>query len=105
MAHRERYDKHPYMSRKKYGECLYLEVIDTRVRNGRFECLSRWNKFNSDGSFNCSFGYRWRKVCGKGVFVPSLGRAVKDEHSLSLAIRNPISGKMNRAYIRDFKKE
>lgn len=101
MAHRERYGKHPYMSRKKYGDCLYLEVIDMRVRNGRIECLSRWNKFNSDGSF----GYRWRKVCGKGVFVPSLDRAAKDEHSWSLSIRNPISGKMNRAYLRDFKKE
>lgn len=105
MAHREIYGKHPYMSRKKYDDDLYLEVIDMRVRNGRIECLSRWNKFNPDGSFNCSFGYRWRKVCGKGVFVPSLDRAAKDEHSWSLAIRNPISGKMNRAYLRDFKKE
>lgn len=105
MTHGKTYGKRPYMTRKKYNDNTYLEIIDMRVRNERIECLSRWVKFNPDGSFNCSFGYRWRKICGKGVFVPSLDRAAKDEHCWSLAIRNPISGKMNRAYLRDFKKE
>lgn len=105
MTHRETYGKSPYMSRKKFADGMYLEIIDMRVKNGRVECLSRWNKFNSDGSFYASFGYRWRKICGKDVFIPSLDRFAKDDHKYSLTIRNPITGKMNRAYLRDFKKE
>lgn len=105
MAYREIYENRPYMVRKKYADDTYLEIIDINVRNGRVECLSRWVKLNHDGSHKCSFGYRRRKVCGKGVIVPSLGREAIDHHNHSLSIRNPISGKMNRAYIRDFKKE
>ena len=89
MTHCETYGKRPYMTRKKYADDTYLEIIDMRVRNGRIECLSRWVKRDTD----ISFGYRWRKICGKGVFVPSLDRAANDEHSWSLSIRNPISGK------------
>ena len=105
MTHSEIYGNSPYMLRKKHADDLYLEIIDMRVRDRRVECLSRWNKFNSDGSFSYSFGYRWRKICGKGVFIPSLDRAAKDEHNLSLSICDPFTGKRNRIYLRDFKKE
>lgn len=104
-AYRETYGNRPYMVRKKYADDTYLEVVDTRIKNGRFECLSRWVKLNPDGSTKRSFGYRWRKICGKDIVVPSLGRAAKDDHSLSLTIRNPFNGKMNRAYMRDFEVE
>ena len=105
MAHREIYGNRPYIARKKYSDDTYLEVVEVRIRNDRTECLSRWVKFDPDGSPKCSFGYRWRKICGKGVVVPSLGRAAKDDHNVSLTIRNPFNGRMNRAYTRDFEME
>ena len=105
MTHCKTYGNRPYMVRKKYDDGLYLEIIDMRDINGRIECLSRWIKFEPNGLIKYSFGYRWRKICGKGVFVPPLDRVAKDDHSLSLTILNPISGRRNRAYLRDFKKE
>lgn len=105
MTNYQKYGKRPYILRKKYADDTYLEIIDIRLRNKRIECLSRWTEFNPDGSFNCSFGYRWRKICGKGIFVPSLDRPAKDYHSCSLTIHIPITGKMIRAYLRDFKEE
>lgn len=89
------------MTRKNLGDDVYIEIMDMRVKNGRVECLSRFNSIKRDGPF----GYRWRKICGKGVFVPSLYRTAKDEHCLSITIRNPVNGKMNRVYLRDFDME
>ena len=63
------------MTRKNLGDDVYIEIMDIRVKNGRVECLSRFNRIKSDGPFIGTFGYRWRKICGKGVFVPSLYRA------------------------------
>ena len=105
MAHHDRYDNRPYIARKNLGDDVYIEIMDIRVKNGRTECLSRFNRIKSGSTFIIKFGYRWRKICGKGLFVPSLNRAAKDEHCLSLTIRNPINGKMNRVYLRDLKKE
>lgn len=105
MAHVNTYEHRPYMTRKHLGGNVYIEIMDMRVKNGRIECMSRFNRINSDKPFIGTFGYRWRKVCGKGVFIPSLDRPAKDNHCWSLAIRNPINGKMNRVYLRDFKKE
>ena len=105
MSHSDTYEHRPYMTRKNLGDDVYIEIMDIRVKNGRVECLSRFNRIKSDGSFIGTFGYRWRKICGKGVFVPSLDRASKDEHCLSLTIRNPVNGKMNRIYMRDLDME
>ena len=102
MGHSERYDHRQYIVRKSLRDDVHIEIMDVRTKNGRIECLSR---FKTDGQDIAAFGYRWRKICGKGVFVPSLGRTAKDEHCLSLTIRNPLNGKMNRVYIRDLKKE
>ena len=104
MSHSGTYDNKPYMARKNLGEDVYIEIVDIRIKNGRTECLSRFSCIKSYGLVIERFGYRWRKICGKGLFVPSLNRAAKDDHSLSLSIRNPINGKMNRVYIRDLKK-
>lgn len=105
MSHSGTYDNKPYMIRKNLGEDVYIEIVDMRVKNGRTECLSRFSCIKSYGLVIERFGYRWRKISGKGLFVPSLNRAAKDDHSLSLSIRNPINGKMNRVYLRDLKKE
>ena len=105
MTHYDRYDNRPYMVRKNLGDDFYFEIMDIRVKDGRVECLSRFNRIKSGCTFIMTFGYRWRKICGKCVFVPSLNRVARDDHSLSLSIRNPINGKMNRVYIRDLKKE
>ena len=105
MTHHDRYDHRPYIVRKNLGDDVYIEIMDIRVKNGRVECLSRFNRIKSGGPFIMTFGYRWRKICGKGLFVPSLNRAAKDEHCLSLTMRNPINGKMNRVYLRDLNKE
>ena len=105
MSHSDTYEHRPYMTRKKLGDDVYIEIMDMRVKNGRGECLSRFNRIKGDGPFIGTFSYRWRKICGKGVFVPSLGRTAKDDHCWSLTIRNPLNGKMNRVYLRDFKKE
>ena len=105
MTHYDRYDHRPYIARKNLGDDVYIEIMDIRVKNGRTECLSRFNRIKSGSPFIITFGYRWRKICGKGLFVPSLNRAAKDGHCLSLTIRNPINGKMNRVYLRDLKKE
>lgn len=105
MAHADTYENRPYMVRKHLGDNVYVEIMDMRVRNGRIECLSRFNRIKGDCPFIGTFGYRWRKICGKGVFVPPLDRVAKDDHSWSLTILNPISGRRNRAYLRDFKKE
>lgn len=102
MTHRETYRNKTYILRKKYADNLYFEIIDVRIRNGRVECLSRWNKYNSDGILCSTFGYRWRKVCGKDIIILYLNRPAKDDHNWSLTIRNPLSGKMNRVYLRDF---
>lgn len=93
------------MVRKNLDDDVYIEIMDMRVKNGRVECLSRFKSIKLDGPFIGTFGYRWRKICGKGVFVPSLDRTAKDDHRGYLTIRNPLNGKMNRVYIRDFKKE
>ena len=105
MSHSDTYEHWPYMLRKNLGDDVYIEIVDIRVKNGRVECLSRFNSIKRDGPFIGTFSYRWRKVCGKDIFVQSLYRAAKDEHCLSLTIRNPLNGKMNRVYLRDFKKE
>ena len=105
MSHSDTYEHWPYMLRKNLGDDVYIEIVDIRAKNGRVECLSRFNSIKRDGPFIGTFGYRWRKVCGKGLFVPSLNRAAKDEHCLSLTIRNPLNGKNNRVYLSDFKKE
>lgn len=105
MAHVDKYEHRPYMARKQLGKDVYIEILDMRVKNGRIECLSRFNRVKCDGSSIVAFSYRWRKVCGKGVFIPSLDRTAKDGHNWSLTIRNPITGRMNRVYLRDFKKE
>ena len=105
MTHYDRYDHRPYIARKNLGDDVYIEIMDIRVKNGRTECLSRFNRIKSGSQFIITFGYRWRKICGKGLFVPSINRAAKDEHCLYLTIRNPINGKMNRVYLRDLKKE
>ena len=105
MAHSDTYDHRPYMIRKNLGDDVYFEILDIRIKNGRAECLSRFSCIKSYGLVIETFSYRWRKICGKCVFVPSLNRVAKDDHSLSLSIRNPINGKMNRIYIRDLKKE
>lgn len=86
--------------RRWYSENLCLEIVDTRRKNGREEWLSRW--VFEDGETTNYYGYRWRKICGKSVFVPSLGRPAKDEHNLAITIRDPFNGKMSRAYLRDF---
>ena len=86
--------------RKRYSENLCLEIIDIRKRNGREEWLSRWAF--EDGETTNYYGYRWRKICGKSVFVPSLGRLAKDEHNLAITTRDHFNGKMARAYLRDF---
>lgn len=105
MAHYDTYDNKPYMIRKNLGDDVYIEIMDMRVKNGRIECLSRFNCIKGDCPFIGTFSYRWRKICGKGVFIPSLDRTAKDEHCLSLTIRNPLNGKMNRVYLRDLNKE
>ena len=105
MAHSDTYEHRPYMTRKNLGDDVYIEIMDIRVKNGRVECLSRFNRIKGDGPFIGTFGYRWRKICGKGVFVPSLDRTAKDEHCLSLSVHNPVNGKTNRIYIRDFDME
>lgn len=105
MTHRETYGDKPCRSRRKYADNMYLEIIDVRIKNGRIECLSRWNKYNCDGILCASFGYRWRKVCGKDIYIKALKRPAIDDHDWSLAIRNPSTGKMNRAYLRDFESE
>lgn len=105
MAHSDIYDHRPYMARKNLGDDVYIEIVDMRIKNGRIECLSRFNCDKSDGPLIGTFGYRWRKICGKCVLVPSLGRTAKDGHCRSLTIRNPLNGKMNRVYLRDLKKE
>ena len=105
MSHSGTYDNKPYMARKNLGQDVYIEIVDIRIKNGRTECLSRFSCIKSYGLVIEGYGYRWRKICGKGLFVPSLNRVAKDDHSLSLSIRNPINGKMNRVYLRDLKKE
>ena len=105
MSHSGTYDNKPYITRKNLGEDVYIEIVDMRVKNGRAECLSRFSRIKSYGLAIERFGYRWRKICGKYVFVPSLNRVAKDDHSFSLSIRNPINGKMNRVYLRDLEKE
>lgn len=105
MSHSRTYGNRPYMVRKNLGDDVYIEIMDIRVKNGRVECLSRFSYIKSDGLVIESFSYRWRKICGKDIFVPSLNRAAKDGHCLSLTIRNPINGKINRVYLRDLKKE
>ena len=105
MSHSCTYDNKPYIARKNLSEDVYIEIVDIRIKNGRTECLSRFSYIKSYGLVIERFGYRWRKICGKGLFVPSINRVAKDDHSLSLSIRNPINGKMNRVYLRDLKKE
>lgn len=105
MSHSVTYDNKPYMIRKNLGSDVYFEIMDIRIKNGRLECLSRFNLYKSDWPLIGTFGYRWRKICGKCIFVPSLDRTAKDEHCCSLTIRNPLNGKMNRIYLRDLKKE
>lgn len=105
MSHSSTYGNKPYMGRKKLCNDVYFEIMDVRIKNGRAEYLSRFSRINNYGLVIDTFGYRWRKICGKCIFVPSLNRLAKDDHSLSLAIRNPINGKMNMVYIRDLKKE
>ena len=105
MSHSDTYENWPYMLRKNLGDGVYIEIVDIRVKNGRVECLSRFNSIKRDLPFIGTFSYRWRKVCGKDIFVQSLDRTAKDEHCLSLTIRNPLNGKMNRVYLRDFKEE
>ena len=99
MTHSNKYQNYLFQCRKKYSEDVYLEIVETRIKRGRQELLSRW-AFN--GTTTIYYGYRWRKVCGKNVFIPSLGRSAKDDHNLSITIRNPFNGKMSRAYLRDF---
>ena len=105
MTHADTYRHWPYMVRKHLGLGIYFEVIGIRVKNGRIECLSRFNQIKGDGSSIGKFSYRWRKVCGKGIIIPSLNRVAKECHSWSLTISNPVSGKKNRVYISDLKKE
>lgn len=88
------------VARKRYSENISLELLDLRRRNGREEILSRW--VFADGETTVYYGYRWRKICGKSVYIPSLGRLAKDEHNLAITIRNPFNGKMGRAYLTDF---
>ena len=104
MTHAIFYKHRPYMSRKHIGDNIYFEVMEIRVKDDRVECLSRF-KEKECVPFARAWGYRWRKVCGKGVVVPSLGRTAIDDHSISLTIRNPITGRMNRVYLRELKKE
>ena len=105
MSYFSTYDDWPYIVRKNLGKDVYIEIIDIRVKNGRTEFLSRFRRIKSDGAVIETFGYRWRKICGKGLFVPSLNRAAKDDHCLSLSISNPINGKKNRIYLRDLRRE
>ena len=105
MTHSSKYDNMPYIVRKNLGDDVYFEIMDIRIKNGRLECLSRFNRDKSYSPFIGTFGYRWRKICGKCVFIPSLDRTARDEHCCSLTIRNPLNRKMNRVYLRDLKKE
>ena len=105
MSHSSKYDNMPYIVRKNLCDDVYFEIMDTRIKNGRLECLSRFNYVNSDWPIIGTFGYRWRKICGKCVFIPLLDRTAKDEHCCSLTIRNPLNGKMSRVYLRDLKRE
>ena len=105
MSHSGTYGNKPYIVRKNLGEDVYIEIVDIRIKNGRAECLSRFSCIKSYGLVIERFGYRWRKICGKGVFVPSLDRTAKDEHCLSLSVHNPVNRKTNRIYIRDFDME
>ena len=100
MTHSEKRKNSSVIYRKRYSENLCLEIVDERRRNGREEWLSRW-AFD-DGETTGYYGYRWRKICGKSVFIPLLGRLAKDEHNLAITIRDPFNGKMARAYLRDF---
>lgn len=104
MTYSEKFDRRPYIVRKYFGDSIYFEVVALRLINGRGECLSRFNLVGYGGSSIETFGYRWRKVCGKGVLVPSLGREAKDDHNPSLTIRHPITGKMNRVYLQELKR-
>lgn len=94
-------DKMKFLYRKKYSDCVYLEVIKVRKRNGREEWLSRW-AYSLSESNTLYYGYRWRKLCGKNIFIPSLGRCAKDFHNCAITVRNPFNGRMSRAYLREF---
>ena len=100
-------DKMKSLCRKRYSDNLFLEVIQVRERSGREEWLSRW-AYTLTGpnivyyGHTIYYGYRWRKLCGKNIFIPLLGRTAKDDHNCSITIRDPFSGKMARAYVRDF---
>lgn len=65
MTHYDRYYHRPYMVRKNLGDDMYIEIMDMRVKNGRVECLSRFNSIKLDGPFTGTFSYRWRKFAVK----------------------------------------
>lgn len=101
MSHSSNHQNSLFQCRKKYSDNLYLEIIETRIKRGRQELLSRWALI---GTTTVYYGYRWRKVCGKNIFIPSLGRTAKDGHiKCYITIRDQFNGKMARAYLKDFK--
>lgn len=100
MTNEKFYRNLPYLGRVQISGNLYIEIMDIRIRKERIECMSRFH----DSELG-AFSYRWRKICGKGVFVPYLERPAKDDHCWSLSFHNPVTGKQTRAYLRDFKKE
>lgn len=99
MSHSNNHQNSLFLCRKRYSENLCLEVVEIRIRNGREEWLSRWAL---SGTETIYYGYRWRKLCGKNIFIPSLGRCAKDFHNCSIVIHDPFNGKMSRAYLREF---
>ena len=102
MTHAEKYANENYIFRAYLGNDVYIEVMDVSNRECRTELLTRY--FNeADDSKAKAFGYRWRKLCGKGIFVKSLNRVAIDGHYPSLSIHDPVTHKQRRVYLIDFK--
>lgn len=101
MTHAEKYANENYIFRAYLGNDLYIEVMDVRQRDGRSEWLTRYSR--TSGEHVKVFGYRWRKICGKGIFIKALKRQAFDYHYPSLSIHDPVTHKQKRVYLIDFK--
>lgn len=94
----QRFDNFSAKDRIQVSAHVDFEVLARRWRNGRVEFLSRFRDIENDAKF----GYRWRKLCGRYVYIPALKRSAVDGHNTSFQIHSPQTGKVKRLYADDF---
>lgn len=94
----QRFDDSPAKDCIRVSARVDFEVLGRRWRNGRVEFLSRFRDIEN----GAKFGYRWRKLCGRYVYIPALKRSAVDGHNTSFQIHCPQTGKVKRLYADQF---